>query len=136
MVADSTSPSVADSHGRIGLCALACQLPALLAKVGEPHALALHDRCGCALREAAPDTSNESLLIAARWPTARERDPRAEAAFADLAALVRGVRGLRTEAGTPASAWAPLTIEPSDDGAAAALRTDLRYLEALARVRS
>ena len=88
-----------------------------------------------ALREAAPDTADESLLIAAPWPTARERDPRAEAAFADLAALVRGVRGLRTEAGTPASAWAPLTIEPSDDAAAAALRADLRYLEALARVR-
>src|SRR6188508_3608583 len=51
MVADSTSPSVADSHGRIGLCALPCQLPALLAKVGEPHALALHDRCGRAIRE-------------------------------------------------------------------------------------
>jgi valyl-tRNA synthetase len=88
-----------------------------------------------ALREAAPDTADEPLLITAHWPQALDRDPPAEAAFADLAALVRGVRGLRTEAGTPASAWAPLTIEPSDDAAAAALRADLRYVEALARVR-
>ncbi len=88
-----------------------------------------------ALREAAPETADEPLLITARWPQAGDRDSRAEAAFADLAALVRGVRGLRTDAGTPASAWAPLTIEPSDDAAATALRADLRYLEALARVR-
>ena len=59
-----------------------------------------------ALREAAPETADEPLLITARWPQAHERDRRAEAAFADLAALVRGVRSLRTEAGTPASAWA------------------------------
>jgi valyl-tRNA synthetase len=88
-----------------------------------------------ALRDASPDTASEPLLITARWPQARDPDPLAEAAFADLAALVRGVRGLRTEAGTPASAWAPLAIEPSDDLAAAALRADLRYVEALARVR-
>jgi valyl-tRNA synthetase len=88
-----------------------------------------------ALREAAPDTASEPLLITARWPQALDQDPGAEAAFTDLAALVRGVRGLRTEAGTPASAWAPLRIEPSDDLAADALRADLRYLEALARAR-
>ncbi|MEA2650759.1 MAG: valyl-tRNA synthetase, partial [Chloroflexota bacterium] len=88
-----------------------------------------------ALREAAPYVAADPLLIIARWPPAQDQDPRAESAFADLAALVRGVRGLRTEAGTPASAWAPLSIEPSDDAADAALRADLRYLEALARVR-
>ena len=88
-----------------------------------------------ALREAAPETATEPLLITARWPRLRDPDPRADAAFMDLAALVRGVRSLRTEAATPASAWAPLMIEPSDDHAVGALRADLRYLEALARVR-
>ena len=88
-----------------------------------------------ALRDAAPGTAPEPLLIRARWPLADDRDAGAEAAVTDLATLVRGVRGLRTEAGTPASAWAPLRIEPSDDLAADALRADLRYLEALARVR-
>jgi len=88
-----------------------------------------------ALREVAPEVADEPLLITARWPAPRGDDAGAEAAFTDLAALVRGVRNLRTEAGTPASAWVPLRVEPSGDEAATALRADLRYLQALARVR-
>jgi valyl-tRNA synthetase len=88
-----------------------------------------------ALREVAPEIVDEPLLITARWPAPRGDDAGAEAAFSDLAALVRGVRNLRTEAGTPASAWVPLSVEPSGDQAATALRADLRYLEALARAR-
>ena len=88
-----------------------------------------------ALRDGAPDAAPEPLLIGARWPVASGRDAGAEAAFDDLAALVRGVRNLRTEAGSAPSAWLPLVIEPSGEIAAALLRTESRYVEALARVR-
>jgi len=88
-----------------------------------------------ALREAAPEAAGEPLLINARWPMPAGVDREAEAAFVDLAALVRGVRNLRTEASVAASAWVPLFVEPSGDEAAEALRRDLRYLEALARAR-
>ena len=87
------------------------------------------------LREAAPEIATEPLLITARWPQPDRADEGAEADFTDLAALVRGVRGLRTNAETPASAWVPLKIEASGDEAAGAIRAGLRYLEALARVR-
>ena len=88
-----------------------------------------------ALREAAPEVATEPLLITARWPEPDETDHGAETDFTDLAALVRGVRGLRTEAGTPASAWVPLMVEAAGDDAADAIRAGQRYLEALARVR-
>ena len=88
-----------------------------------------------ALREAAPEMASEPLLITARWPKPREVDHRAETDFTDLATLIRGVRGLRTDAGMPASAWVPLVVEASGDDAASALRAGLRYLEALAHVR-
>nr|MBA2633730.1 valine--tRNA ligase [Chloroflexota bacterium] len=88
-----------------------------------------------ALREAAPEAAGEPLLITARWPSPAGEDREAEATFVDLAALVRGVRNLRTEASVPASARVPLFVEPSGDEAAEALRRDLRYLEALARAR-
>ncbi len=88
------------------------------------------------LGEAAPDaTGGEALLITAPWPRARARDPEAEAAFDGLAALVRGVRNLRTEAGVPAGAWLPLTVAAADETAASVLRDGSRYVEALARVR-
>ena len=80
-------------------------------------------------------TAGEPLLIRAAWPAARERDAAAEAAFDDLAALVREVRNLRTEAGSPAGAWIPLVVEPADAAAESALAAGATYLEALARVR-
>jgi len=88
-----------------------------------------------ALRDAAPSAAGEPLLIAARWPRPDATDEDAESAFADLAALVHGVRNLRTEASIPASAWIPLVVEPANDGAAERLRREERYVEALARVR-
>jgi valyl-tRNA synthetase len=88
-----------------------------------------------ALRETAPDAAPEELLISARWPAPVGADPAAESDFADLSGLVRGVRSLRTEASSPASAWVPLVVEPAGDRAAEALRRDQRYLQALARVR-
>jgi valyl-tRNA synthetase len=88
-----------------------------------------------ALRDVAPDAAGEPLLIAARWPRPGEGDEAAEAAFADLAALVRGVRNLRTEASSPASAWIPLMVEPAGSAAADTIRSEERYLETLARVR-
>jgi valyl-tRNA synthetase len=89
-----------------------------------------------ALREAAPDaTGDEPLLIRAAWPTPAMRDGDAEAAFDDLAGLVRGIRNLRTEAGTPAGAWVPLFVEPTDAGAAEMIGSGRSYIEALGRVR-
>jgi valyl-tRNA synthetase len=89
-----------------------------------------------ALGEAAPEvTAGEPLLITASWPASRGRDARAEAAFAGVSTLVRGVRNLRTEAGTPAGQWVPLVVEPPDDAAVDALREATPYLEGLARVR-
>jgi valyl-tRNA synthetase len=89
-----------------------------------------------ALREIAPEaTDGEPLLITARWPAPTTRDASAEADFAAVSTLVRGVRNLRTEAGTPAGNWIPLVVEPADDAAAGALRGASRYVEGLARVR-
>ena len=88
-----------------------------------------------ALREAAPSAADEALLITASWPGAGERDREVEEAFDGLSALVRGLRNLRTEAGSPASAWIPAVIDPASPTAADALARDRRYVEALARVR-
>jgi len=89
-----------------------------------------------ALAEAAPPAVNgEPLLIRATWPAAAPRDVEAEAAFDDLSTLVRGVRNLRTEAGTPAGAWVPLIVDPTGPEAADALDSGAAYLAALARVR-
>jgi valyl-tRNA synthetase len=52
-----------------------------------------------------------------------------------LAELIRGVRNLRTEAGSPASAWVPVTVVPADGAAGAAIERGLDYLGTLARVR-
>ncbi|HEX2883658.1 MAG TPA: valine--tRNA ligase [Candidatus Limnocylindria bacterium] len=88
------------------------------------------------LREEAPAaTGDEPLLIRAPWPTAGERDRAAERAFEDLAALVRGVRNLRTEAAAPAAAWLPLVVAATSVESAAALEAGRAYVEALARVR-
>jgi valyl-tRNA synthetase len=89
-----------------------------------------------AIGEAEPSvTAGEPLLIRARWPGAAETDPDADAAFEQLASLVRGIRNLRTEAGTPAAAWVPLVVAPTDHAAEAAIRGASHYLETLARVR-
>ena len=83
----------------------------------------------------ASATAGERLLIRAAWPAARDADAGADAAFDELAALVRGVRNLRTESGTPAGAWVPLVVEPADAAAADRLRAAAAYVESLARVR-
>jgi len=89
-----------------------------------------------ALSDLEPAVADgESLLIRAAWPAAAPRDIDAESAFDDLAALIRGVRNLRTEAGTPAGAWVPLIVDPTGPKAAAALDSGSAYLQALARVR-
>ena len=80
-------------------------------------------------------TEDEPLLIRARWPAAEGVDAEAEGTVEGLAALVRGARNLRTEAGVPAGAWVPLVIEPPDADAEATIRSVEPYLTALARVR-
>ena len=68
-----------------------------------------------ALDDVAPEaTAGERLLITARWPQAATRDHDAERAFDDVSGLVRGVRNLRTKAGTPAGAWVPLGGRPAE----------------------
>ncbi len=89
-----------------------------------------------ALREVASDaTGDHPLLIRADWPIPAARDPEAESAYEDLATLVRGVRNLRTEAGTPAGTWVPLWIEPAGADASARVAAGRPYVEALARAR-
>jgi valyl-tRNA synthetase len=89
-----------------------------------------------ALADASPDLADrEQLLIRAAWPGGAARDDEAESAFEGMAALVRGVRNLRTEAGTPAGAWVPLLVEPTDASAAEALERSAPYIGVLARVR-
>ena len=88
-----------------------------------------------ALRAEAPEIAAEPLLIRAAWPAATTRDRPAEAAFDDLSTLIRGIRNLRTEAGTPAGARVSLVVEPTDAESAAAIEHGAAYVESLARVR-
>ena len=88
------------------------------------------------LAEASPAaTRGEPLLVRAGWPVAADRDADAEASFERIATLVRGIRNLRTEAGTAAGAWVPLVVDPIDPDADAAIEDATPYLTALARVR-
>jgi valyl-tRNA synthetase len=89
-----------------------------------------------ALVEASAEaTRGEPLLVRAAWPVEVARDAEAEAAFERIATLVRGVRNLRTEAGTAAGAWVPLVVDPIDAAADGAIEDAAPYLTALARVR-
>ncbi len=89
-----------------------------------------------ALSDQASDATRAAdLLVRAPWPTAALRDQGAEDAFDDLAALVRAVRNLRSEGGTPAAAWIPLVVQPTDGPAREALEASRAYLGTLARVR-
>ncbi len=89
-----------------------------------------------AIGDAEPAvTADEPLLIGAAWPAVSGRDTEADDAFEAIATLVRGVRNLRQEAGTPAAAWAPLVVQPATSEARAALDASRPYLETLARVR-
>ena len=90
-----------------------------------------------ALRESTATSAidDEPLLVRAAWPPGGARDHAAEDAFERLATLVRGVRNLRTEAGTPAGAWVPLVVEPADERAEHELGAAGAYLGPLARVR-
>ena len=89
-----------------------------------------------ALAAAAPEvTRDEPMLVTAAWPTPARRDLEAEREFDALATLVREVRTLRTDAGSPAAAWLPLVVEPVDDAARGALERSRSYLGTLARVR-
>ncbi len=88
------------------------------------------------LGKVAPEaTAGEPLLIRSAWPAAGPRDTQAERAFGDLAGLIRSIRNLRTEAGTPAGAWMPIAVAPSDERAADAIRSGSRYVEAMTRAR-
>jgi len=88
------------------------------------------------LAEVAPEAARgEPLLARAAWPAGTARDADAEAGFDGIAALVRGVRNLRTEAGTAAGAWVPLVVDPVSPEAGAAIERATPYLTALARVR-
>jgi valyl-tRNA synthetase len=83
----------------------------------------------------ATATDGEPLLIRGAWAPDGGRDAEADEAFDALAALVRGVRNLRQEAGTAAAAWVPLVVEPTDDLGRRTLESGRVYVESLARVR-
>ena len=84
---------------------------------------------------SAEATRGEPLLVRAAWPDQVARDSAAETGFEQIAALVRGIRNLRTEAGTAAGAWVPLVVDPVSEDAGAAIADATPYLTALARVR-
>jgi valyl-tRNA synthetase len=89
-----------------------------------------------ALAEAdASATGDHQLLVRAPWPGGGGVDAEADREVDALAALVRGVRNLRQDAGMPAAAWAPLFIEPADAASRRVLESGRAYLGALARVR-
>jgi valyl-tRNA synthetase len=88
-----------------------------------------------ALREVAPDAAPEPLLITAAWPQPEAVEDDVEIRFDELAELVRGIRNLRTEAGSAAGAWIPLVVEPAGDASARTILDARPYIEALARVR-
>ncbi len=89
-----------------------------------------------ALGELEPRaTAGAPMLIRAAWPAASASDPEAESAFDNLATVVREVRNLRTAAGTPAGAWVPLVVAPTDAASQSALEAGRAYIETLAHVR-
>ncbi len=95
-----------------------------------------------ALRPAlhGPALADAELLMTAPWPdpgtTAGVQDASADAEFTALAEVVRVARTVRTEAGIPAGATVNLHVASSSNAAAEALRSGVRYLESLARVRA
>ena len=89
-----------------------------------------------ALAASRPDAASQPpLLIASAWPAVGTRDAAAEAEMSVLTELIRGVRNLRTESGSAAAAWLPLTVVPATPNAREAIEHGLDYLGALARVR-
>ncbi len=85
-----------------------------------------------ALWQALPHTG-DSVMVAA-WPDAAETDPAADADFATLIELVRGIRNARAESGVEAGRWIEAEIFA---GSRAAALTDLsRELASLARIAS
>jgi valyl-tRNA synthetase len=89
-----------------------------------------------ALGEVEPRaTDGEPLLIRSAWPRQGRTDTEAEAIFANLSALVREVRNLRTTSDTPAGAWVPLVLDPTDSAAATTAEAGRAYIETLAHVR-
>ncbi|MDQ4036700.1 MAG: valine--tRNA ligase [Chloroflexota bacterium] len=124
-----------DDASRAATWAAAAEGLATLLRLLHPLMPFVTEEMWQALRETAPEVATEPLLVGAAWAGRPAPDGKAEAAFQDLSALVRGVRNLRTEAGTPAGSWVPLIVEPIDAQARAALDAGARYIEALARVR-
>jgi len=125
----------ADDPERAATWAAAAEGLAALLRLLHPLMPFVTEEIWQALREAAPEAATEPLLIRATWPSPAIRDIAAETSFDDLSALVRGVRSLRTEAGTPAGSWVPLLVEPNGPEAREALDAGAAYLQTLARVR-
>jgi valyl-tRNA synthetase len=132
---DLRRPEVTDAD-RSAAWAVAADGLATLLRLLHPLMPFVTEEIWQALHEVAPAaTDDEPLLIRAAWPGPGARDDDVERTFAAISSLVRGVRNLRTEAGTPAGAWVPLVVEPTDAEAAAAIEAAAPYLETLARAR-
>jgi valyl-tRNA synthetase len=87
------------------------------------------------LGAAAPDATQEDLLLRASWPVPAERDADAELAFAAVSELIRLVRNARTEAGMAAGAHLPLELAAASPEAAETAQSAARYAAILAHVR-
>jgi len=116
--------------------ACAAEVLADLLRLAHPIMPFVTEEIWSALSSGAPEvTAGEPLLMTAPWPRRDAREPAAEEEMAGLMELVRAIRNLRTEAGTPAGAWLPLAVAPANAAAATTIGRAGAYLEALARVR-
>ena len=95
------------------------------------------DLAGAPRGRARRRPRDEPLLIRAAWPHRGDARRRGRDRFGDLAALVRGVRNLRTEAGDARRRrGSRSSSSPTDErGRGHARAGATRYLETLARVR-
>ena len=109
----------------------------LLLRLLHPIVPFVTEEIWASLRESLADIDDAqpAMLMTAAWPSGGERDDAAEAEVAGLIELIRGVRNLRTESASPASAWLPLTVVPADAATHEALDRGRDYLSALAHVR-
>jgi valyl-tRNA synthetase len=126
----------ADSANRARTWTTAADVLAAILRLLHPIMPFVTEEIWAALAAASPATvAGEPLLMLAGWPRPGPSDDAAEAEFGSIAAFIREVRNLRTEARTPASARVPIVAAPPDPGSAKTLERGRRWIEALARVR-
>jgi valyl-tRNA synthetase len=83
---------------------------------------------------AGTGAEDSRSLVVSEWPTARARDPDAEAQMDALMELIGAVRTLRSEYNVPAGSHVQVQLTNAGPSLSAALREEERALRRLARV--